>query len=511
MQIKVTFFRLLSTLFFAMLFAASVLILIAMNGWEYLWDSNIFLVFSEMFSNGIMDREASYAPLTIWSLGGLKAMVGDTATTINVYFFAIWLAFFLTVRAATSTAIFAKIFAFVFIFTNPATLKVFSQVLSEPGYGVLLSIAVLGVLRIMSRGVGAQKQGLDGVEIAFLIALALLPIQRYAGAFAAVPLGLAYLISAGGWRKIGMRFSRLIPCMVPTLFVVFWNVSSTGHLSGYRDPSVTEFAQNWADLINAIMSDYAMEATVFLLSALLLVGFELTRAHKSWQRLVALVFIMSAPILQLVAQVYTNSVFDLDPIGPRFIAVFVPTIVVVFVVAISRALLHGDTPRPAALRDAVLVAAAALIIVFSPRLDIAFTQNISGGEVFPETQTMLAQMQVGKVVVVEGNTKHLFAEDILLNRLYGPPECRKYTTEGSFYDPGFHFTSRCGADGITFHPGGFTQWGDYVGSFDALILAPWSVPPEQTEAMQNDAPECVISATKDGFLVFDLRPCAVAN
>ncbi len=413
--------------------AGAAVLAIYQQGYVFTWDSNMYLIFADMFAQGYPDRESSYAPLTIWSLGALRRILGDFPASLNAYFFIVWFAWFWLVSRAAGGALLAGALAFVVLFGNPVVLEQFAIVLSEPAYSVLFSIAFVSLLALVLPA-GRQKAPPAGWQAAFLIALALLPVQRYAGAFVAVFLGAAYLVAQPGLQ----RLRRLALAALPGLFVLFWNLRATGHPTGYREPSHRGFAENMATLGDTIGATFRPELAMFaLLVALLgLLWHRQTRDTARGRRMragIAVALALLSIPAPLVLQAWTAARIDLDPLTTRFVVVLVPVIVAGLILAVAGLIRPALAPRPLA-REAFWAVLLLALVPVSARFEWELGEVPAHARSYPEVQHFLARLGPGEVAVIADGTRHLLAADILLDRFAEPGgTCSRFATRGSFW------------------------------------------------------------------------------
>lgn len=491
--------------------ALAVLLVINLHGYGFSWDSRMILIFSDGFSQGILDRESSYAPLTVWSLGLIRLVLPDLVVAMNVYFGLVWFAFFFFVQRVAAGSIFASLFAFGMVFGNPASLKEFTYLHSEPAYAVLLSVACISLFNFIFHSSAESDEGAtskpNAWELAFLVALSLLPMQRYAGGFIAVILGLSYLILAPTLT----RFRRLLLSAMPFLFVLFWNFTATGQFSGYRNPSQRGFAENLQDLVATITGSFMADvflyfALVISVCVLMYFSFRKSTKLKRMKTGIAVLLVLSVPLVQLGSQVYAASVVSIDRLLERFVVVVIPFLIAGLVWVMSE--WAKRRPRYPELWGEVLVLVAALALFpLMVRFEFDLGERLGSRQDRPALATVLRDMDVQKVGVVAGNTKHMFADVILLNGLANDTWCGRYRTRDSYWNDGFRYEPNCSNSYPTLYPVIATAWDETIMKLDAIIVAMADVYPTLNRQLLDSAPGCVEATHIGSDTLFDLRKC----
>jgi hypothetical protein len=383
---------------------------------KYSWDSNWYILFSDWIGNSFnFDRLAVYPPLYYLSLGLLESLGLNIVSSILVYW---WISYFLIliVFFSITRSSLLSILGLITIISNPKTLSMFRYVWTELGYSVILMIATYLLFKILTEDKSKKY------KVIFLISIALLPTQRYIGAYISTYLGLIYLFSNRNY--ILNRLSELLVATLPLLFLFAWNLLLTGHIAGPRTASSIPMMKNFILTQNVLFNVFRPEWLFLLITILVL-------AIISWKKrkfniLLLLLFI---PFIQSFFQVLSNTMYAINGINPRYFIVFSPVIVLLITLVID-ALVEN--------KKRMLISIATIFILLTG-FNFWFSNNkhytyITNNHIYSDEKikSFLGNIKNSTTVgIFTGGGRHLSAEYILTSKIIPYMHCQKYKVVGN--------------------------------------------------------------------------------
>ncbi|MCB1198651.1 MAG: hypothetical protein KDK51_09775, partial [Deltaproteobacteria bacterium] len=310
-----SFLMLLVLLFPGILIAAFM----RARGFVYTGDSEWYLMLADYSSQGFLARNPRYAPLYSWCLAFIR-FFGFTFKNVQfIYVCLVFIGFLLAARKYFRSVTLAFLF-FILIIRNPTVFEIFSHVWTELGYSLLLFLCGFSLIHMIGN---APKNLFTRYDLLFLCSIALLPLQRYIGGYVAWYLGCLYLALHYRKPSILSRFTALFISSVPTVLMLFWNLYISGGIAGEgRDPAIFTLFENVQFMKRVLVQFFSVEFFLFVFSV---IGgiFLIRRKHIS----VFWLAVLAIPIVQLLAQLHSSSIYRFDKINPRFVVVIAPLVI----------------------------------------------------------------------------------------------------------------------------------------------------------------------------------------
>lgn len=287
------------------------------HGIHYSDDSRIYILFSQILSDNFdFDKPEAYAPLYIWTLALLKSLGLGTVAAIYFTWFFYYLIITFSFSLVSKSSLLSGI-GLIFVFSNMATGFLYRYVWTELGYAALLTLSCATLYTISS--LHSEKMCRF-----FLLTLALLPLQRYIGAFIAMYLSLIYLLSYRDLADRLLALKKLSFIFTPAAIIYSWNFLSSGDISGPRIGVTTPYRLVIDQATSVIIEDFFVEWAMWLgLSTLLLVRI-LSTSHSGRKTTVITSLLMMTPLVQIAAQIYSNSAVAIDPMNTRYLIILTP-------------------------------------------------------------------------------------------------------------------------------------------------------------------------------------------
>lgn len=259
----------------------------------------------------------------------------------------------------------------------------------------------------------------------------MLPIQRYIGGYVAIYFGFIFLLSSVSFHDFLKKIFGLIIATIPFICVIAWNFIISDGISGSRSPAEFSFYQNLIFSLQVI-NDFFLPQWVlwFLLTLSCIPLSAYFFPHKSLQYKMCFIFIFLLPLVQLLAQTHSSSVYKIDPINPRFFIILTP----LFYLLILILKYHFFKQ----LNNVYLVF---LICVFS--LLNFMMSNINNYNIFNFTnidsnkaKVFLNNISPTHIGLYIKGEKHLAADLILTNKILPQDLCQDYSIYGDFIQKG---------------------------------------------------------------------------
>jgi hypothetical protein len=388
----------------------------------YSWDSNWYLIFSESMSENMdFDRKAVYAPLYYFSLSILQFLGFTSEGSVVAYWFICYSALVFFLYRVTKSVV-ASLLIFVVIVAVEATGVLYRFAWTELGYATILVAASVFLYEHLAKGKSKKS------ELAFLVCLSLLPVQRYIGGYIAVYMGLVYLSFSPSVSCFFKRSRRLALATIPLVSIILWNMIISGEVSGPRPETPYSYAENFNLAESVIFNHFKWVWFLWLLciassAAVLVLNFK--GRSKYWLVLVAIGLV---PAVQALAQIHSSSIYQFDEIGPRFFIVLVPFFYAYFLIVINEI----SYAKRWFFMSASVLGVFLLSYSGNGRYDFFEKNNIEKSTA--QIRDYLGEESPSTVGFYIRGQNHLAAEYILSKKILPNNMCKEYRLQGSFRD-----------------------------------------------------------------------------
>ncbi|MDU8885491.1 hypothetical protein RXV94_04905 [Yeosuana sp. MJ-SS3] len=410
-------------------FVALVVVLLQSKlGIRYSYDSNWYIIFANRISENLdFTHQPVYAPLYSWSLGFLNLIGLSTILSILVYwwvsYFFILIGFYLLLKNIG----FSVLGLFV-VLSNLTVSSLFRFVWTELGYSVLLIFSVLSLYKLIN---SSNKN----YKVLFLLSISLLPLQRYIGGFISVYLGLIYLFFNN--KNILKKSFELFLATIPISTVVIWNLFVSGFISGKRKSATSSLIDNLKQTLNVLYHNFSPEWLIFIFICFVIIIL-ITKKKKISP---ILFFIFFTPIIQVCAQIYSNSTYSIDAIQPRYFIVITPLIVLLLMLFLNEIFKkkHAYFQYYSFLLFFILVSCN-LFTINKRHHSVNSNNEVSYKEIKRYINTIPEDSKIG---VFAKNTICRQAELILTSKIIPITHCQNYKINGDYITEDLIYTPTC--------------------------------------------------------------------
>ena len=401
---------------FVSLFVLAATVYQAQLGAFYTWDSDVYLIMANKLAHQFsLERSALYAPLYPLTIS-IPQMVGfDTNQAVQTAWF---ISFFLIAVSAylLSRSVVVAVMALLFLFATEATAFNYRYAWTEMGYAALLTTAISGLF-IHITNTDNRK-----ALLMFLIALALLPVQRYIGGYMSFLLGLIF-IGFSVDRKMFLRRSGMSAlAAIPTVLVILHNYELSGHFAGKRSAAISGFVQNaelsWSTLVQSFQGEMVLVAVTITISIIMVFRTEHQRKLAVFLLLLALL-----PVAQIIFQIISSSSVHIDQINERYFIVITP---VVFINILIISLVWGQSRRRMFFTAVVVALITNMLLGQSDKFD----RSQQSSQAATPLRQYLANLPVSEVGLYADETRHLLADEVLTNKIIPSSHCSSYQAIG---------------------------------------------------------------------------------
>jgi hypothetical protein len=401
-------------------------ILQAYHGIQYSDDSRIYILFSQILSDNFdFDKPEAYAPLYIWTLALLKLFGFGTVAAIYCTWFSYYLIIAFSFSLISRDSLLSGI-GLIFVFSNMATGVLYRYVWTELGYAALLSIACAALYT----SVNLKSEKMCRL---FLLALALIPLQRYIGAFVAMYLSLIYLLTQQGLANRLHASKKLFLIFTPAAVIYSWNFLSSGDISGPRIGVTTSYRLVIDQARSVIFEDFLVEWAIWLVLSTLIFVRMFSSCDSGRDRIILTILLMMTPLVQIAAQIYSNSTVAIDQMNPRYLIILTP--IFYFSLLISSRIISPSNRF-------ILVALVAAIgivanIYFADRSRFNFFSRSFDLDLV-KTRTALGYLEPSRVGVYfdkagfQSMSNFMASDYILAGRILPNRMCKKYIARGDY-------------------------------------------------------------------------------
>ena len=398
----------------------------AYHGIHYSHDSKIYLLFSQTISDNFdFDRPESYAPLYFWTLALIRLLGFDAISAIHIS----WLLYYLVIVYSfylVSGSILVSALGLFFISSSMVTGLLFRYVWTELGYSALLTLLCATAFLLIS------DKACKG-ELVFLLALALLPLQRYIGAYLSVYVGFIYVVSQYGSGNIVKNFLRVLIAFSPAMIIYCWNFLLSNNISGPRIRVNTEYTLVMNEALSVIVRDFFAHWVTWVILTVIFWLRMIASKRSANKNIIFVALLMLVPMVQLAAQIHSNSVLAIDQMNPRYLIILTPVFFLALAITVNTIIPSRNTVFTVV--GAIVIAAFSFSTSDVSRFNFFWrTLDVE----FVGTKAELGYLQPSRVGIYVDKTGHptmnnfmasdfILAKKILPNRM-----CKKYVVQGDF-------------------------------------------------------------------------------